>query len=78
MLSELLSIHTSEIAVIGDMENDTYMFKRAGLSIAMGNATDEVKAQASQVTSSNQEEGFANAMEEFILAPQQRAASHIA
>jgi Cof subfamily protein (haloacid dehalogenase superfamily) len=78
MLSELLNIHTSEIACIGDMENDTYMFKRAGLSIAMGNATDEVKSQATHVTTTNMEEGFANAMERFILSPQQNAASNIA
>jgi Cof subfamily protein (haloacid dehalogenase superfamily) len=68
LLSELLNIHTSEIAVIGDMENDTYMFKRAGLSIAMGNATPEVQAQAQYVTTTNEEEGFATAMEKFIFS----------
>jgi hydroxymethylpyrimidine pyrophosphatase-like HAD family hydrolase len=48
------------------MQNDLAMFKKSGLSIAMGNATDDVKKQASHVTSSNEEEGFAGAID-FIL-----------
>jgi len=43
------------------------MFKRSGLSIAMGNAPAEVKAQASAATDSYTDEGFAKAMEQFIL-----------
>jgi 6-phosphogluconolactonase len=43
------------------------MFKRSGFSIAMGNASDEVKAQASVATDSYNDEGFAKAMERFIL-----------
>ena len=43
------------------------MFKRSGFSIAMGNASDEVKAQAAAVTASYNDEGFAKAMEAFIL-----------
>ena len=45
-LSKLLSIPTSEIATIGDMPNDVLMFRKSGLSIAMGNASAEVQAQA--------------------------------
>lgn len=75
LLSELLNIPTSDIAVIGDMENDTYMFRRAGLSIAMGNATPEVQAQANFVTSSNEEEGFALAIEKFILSIREPASA---
>jgi hydroxymethylpyrimidine pyrophosphatase-like HAD family hydrolase len=45
------------------------MFKRSGFSIAMGNASDEVKAQAAAVTASYNDEGFAKAMETFILDP---------
>ncbi len=56
-----------EIATIGDQPNDVLMFKRSGFSIAMGNASDEVKAQASAVTASYNDEGFAKAMEAFIL-----------
>jgi hydroxymethylpyrimidine pyrophosphatase-like HAD family hydrolase len=43
------------------------MFKRSGFSIAMGNASDEVKAQAAAVTDSYNDEGFAKAIESFIL-----------
>jgi Cof subfamily protein (haloacid dehalogenase superfamily) len=65
-MANRLDISTDAIATIGDMQNDLAMFKKSGLSIAMGNATDDVKRQASHVTSSNEEEGFADAIE-FIL-----------
>jgi hydroxymethylpyrimidine pyrophosphatase-like HAD family hydrolase len=65
-MAKRLSISTEAIATIGDMQNDLAMFKKSGLSIAMGNATDDVKKQASYVTASNEEEGFAGAIE-FIL-----------
>jgi Cof subfamily protein (haloacid dehalogenase superfamily) len=66
-LSQLLGIPRQEIATIGDMPNDVPMFERSGLSIAMGNASVEVKQQAQYVTTSYEEEGFANAVEQFIL-----------
>ena len=43
------------------------MFDRAGLSVAMGNATDAVKSRAGHVTSSNDDDGFAKAIEELVL-----------
>jgi hydroxymethylpyrimidine pyrophosphatase-like HAD family hydrolase len=49
------------------MQNDVLMFRKSGLSIAMGNATDDVKAKARLVTDSNENEGFAKAVWEFIL-----------
>jgi Cof subfamily protein (haloacid dehalogenase superfamily) len=55
-------ISTDAVATIGDMQNDLAMFKTSGLSIAMGNATDDVKQQATQVTTSNEDEGFAGAI----------------
>jgi Cof subfamily protein (haloacid dehalogenase superfamily) len=66
-LSRLLNIPAAQIATIGDMPNDVLMFQKSGVSIAMGNASPEVQASATYVTSSNQEEGFANAMEKFVL-----------
>jgi len=53
--------------VLGDQASDVLMFRKSGLSIAMGNASDEVKRQATFVTTSFGEEGFANAVEQFIL-----------
>ena len=66
-LSELLSIPKDRIATIGDMPNDVLMFRKSGLSIAMGNAGPEVKAQAQFVTDSYDEEGFAKAVDRFVL-----------
>jgi hydroxymethylpyrimidine pyrophosphatase-like HAD family hydrolase len=66
-LSKLLSIPLSEIATIGDMPNDVLMFRKGSLSIAMGNASAQVQAQADLVTDSYEDEGFAKAMERFIL-----------
>ena len=66
-LSDRMSIPAEEIATIGDQPNDVLMFKRSGFSIAMGNAPDEVKAQAAATTDSYNDEGFAKAMERFIL-----------
>lgn len=50
------------IAAIGDMQNDLPTFARAGFSIAMGNASEDVKARASRVTASNEQDGFAKAV----------------
>ena len=61
------SIERTEIAAIGDMANDVSMFDRSGISVAMGNATDEVKSRAAHVTKSNNDDGFAYAIEHFIL-----------
>jgi Cof subfamily protein (haloacid dehalogenase superfamily) len=67
MASEFAGIPTREIATIGDMANDVTMFEQSGVSIAMGNASPEVQKAATHVTASNQEEGFATAMDDFIL-----------
>jgi Cof subfamily protein (haloacid dehalogenase superfamily) len=66
-LAKLLGIPLAEIAVIGDGYNDVAMFERSGLSIAMGNAAAEVRQAADFVTHSNREDGFACAIERFIL-----------
>jgi Cof subfamily protein (haloacid dehalogenase superfamily) len=66
-LSRHLEVRAEQIATIGDQPNDVLMFKRSGFSIAMGNASDQVKAQASATTASYSDEGFAKAMERFIL-----------
>ena len=66
-LSKTLSVPPAEIATIGDMPNDVLMFRKSGLSIAMGNASADVQKQADLVTASYDDEGFAKAMEQFIL-----------
>jgi Cof subfamily protein (haloacid dehalogenase superfamily) len=65
--AKLTGIPLAEIAVLGDSANDVTMFERSGLSIAMGNASAEVQGAADFVTDSNHNEGFANAIDRFIL-----------
>lgn len=67
-LSKHLGIAAENIATIGDQPNDISMFRKSGLSIAMGNAADHVKAEARVSTASCDDEGFAKAMEKFVLA----------
>jgi Cof subfamily protein (haloacid dehalogenase superfamily) len=66
-LSDYYHIPLEQIATLGDQLNDVLMFRRSGLSIAMGNASEEVRSQATHVTASNEDDGFAKAIEEFIL-----------
>ena len=66
-LSRYCKIPPEQIATIGDGANDVLMFQRSGLSIAMGNASEDVQREATCVTASNEDEGFAKAVEEFIL-----------
>ena len=66
-LSRTLEIPLQQIATIGDMPNDVLMFAHSGLSIAMGNADREVQRAARRVTAGNDEEGFALAVERFVV-----------
>jgi Cof subfamily protein (haloacid dehalogenase superfamily) len=63
-----LGISTGAVATIGDMQNDLAMFRTSGISIAMGNATDDVKKLATHVTASNEDDGFAGAIDIILKA----------
>ena len=65
-MARRLGISTDAVATIGDMHNDVAMFEVSGLSFAMGNASDEVKQHAKRVTASNEEDGFAKAMDVIL------------
>ena len=65
-IASRLGVSSDLVATIGDMQNDLAMFKVSGTSFAMGNAADDVKRQATQVTASNDEEGFATAIEMIL------------
>ena len=69
-LSEMLGVPTAEIATIGDGPNDVLMFAQSGFSIAMGNSGPDVQRMARRVTASNEQEGFAHAVECYILRAQ--------
>ena len=66
-LSRVYDVPESRIATLGDQPNDVLMFARSGLSIAMGNAEADVQRAARRVTASNSAEGFAIAIERFVL-----------
>ena len=66
-LSQYLNIPQAEIITIGDNSNDVLMFEQSGISIAMGNASEEVKQKATFVTATNENEGFAEAIENLVL-----------
>jgi Cof subfamily protein (haloacid dehalogenase superfamily) len=66
-LARHLNIPVKEIATIGDGLNDIPMFAVSGVSVAMGNASPEVQARAQLVTGSNEEDGFAAAVDRLLL-----------
>ncbi len=65
--AKTLGIEPEEIIAIGDSMNDLSMIKMAGLGVAMGNASDLIKAEADFVTKTNSEDGVAYVIEKFIL-----------
>jgi Cof subfamily protein (haloacid dehalogenase superfamily) len=65
-IARRLAISTDAVATIGDMQNDLPMFRTSAISFAMGNATDDVKKAATHVTASNEDDGFAKAMEMIL------------
>jgi Cof subfamily protein (haloacid dehalogenase superfamily) len=66
-LAAQYEIEPDQIATIGDMPNDILMFEHSRLTIAMGNADEKVKQAATEVTDSNDDDGFAKAVERFVL-----------
>jgi Cof subfamily protein (haloacid dehalogenase superfamily) len=68
LLAERLGgVPRDEIMVLGDMDNDLEMFRKAGFGVAMGNASEAVKREADTVTASNDEDGFAVAIERYVF-----------
>ncbi|KTT69293.1 Cof-type HAD-IIB family hydrolase [Sphingomonas endophytica] len=67
-LAGALGVDLADTAAIGDQANDLPMLARAGLSIAMGNAPDAVRAKARKTTRTNDEDGVAHAIDTMILA----------
>lgn len=66
-LAEILVVDPDATMAIGDTENDLAIIEAAGIGVAMGNATDAVKARADYVTTTNTKDGVAAAIEHFIL-----------
>jgi Cof subfamily protein (haloacid dehalogenase superfamily) len=68
VLFEKLNIRAEDVVAIGNGVCDVTMIQIAGLGIAMGNAKDSVKACADDVTTSNDKDGVALAVEKYILS----------
>lgn len=64
-VAELYGVGSKNILAIGDHFNDISMIRQAGYGVAMGNAEDEVKAASIYVTDSNDDDGFAKALQYF-------------
>ena len=61
------SLNSKRVVAIGDGLNDIELFQEVGLSIAMGNATQEVQSQADVIAGHHDEHGFAGAMQRWVL-----------
>jgi hydroxymethylpyrimidine pyrophosphatase-like HAD family hydrolase len=68
----MLGIRQEEIMAFGDGENDIAMMEAVGVGIAMANGLDAVKAAARYVTASNDEDGVAKAIMEYVLKQEDR------
>src|SRR5262249_6692294 len=66
-LASRYRVPAEQVATIGDMPNDVLMFARSGLSIVIGNASMQVQRAARQVSTSNADEGCANAVHQYVL-----------
>lgn len=66
-LAKAHGVPLERVAVFGDQFNDVPMFDRAGFSVAMEQAPDGVKAKADAVSTSNEEDGVAVAIDRYIL-----------
>ena len=66
-LGEILGVTKEQIMACGDSSNDVAMLRHAGISVAMGNAEDAVKAEAVMVTKTNKDHGVAYAIQELVL-----------
>lgn len=65
-LKDYWDIKTEEVLTIGDQDNDIELLKSGGIKIAMGNATDSLKAVADYITDTVNNNGFVKAVEKFV------------
>lgn len=72
-LTNYLHVDLKQVMAIGDMDNDLPMLKKAGLSVAMGNSTAEVKSVSQVETADNDHDGVAQAIEKYIIEDNENA-----
>ena len=66
-VTKQLGLNREEVICVGDAGNDLDMIRYAGLGVAMGNAFEEIKAEADYITHTNEEDGVAYVIEKFML-----------
>ncbi|AXQ79291.1 HAD family phosphatase [Streptococcus chenjunshii] len=67
-LSNQLGFNAGEVMAIGDAANDLEMLKFAGVSVAMANASQQVKEHSRYLTVSNDEAGVARAIDKYVFS----------
>lgn len=75
-LAQTYAISMNEVMAIGDGVNDREMLQAAGWGVAMGHASDTLKAIANAVTGSNSEDGVAQAIERYVLGDERYSFSN--
>ncbi len=65
-LAKKLGIEPQQTMGFGDGENDLTLIQKAGIGVAMGNAVESLKEEANYVTSTNDEDGVAAALEHLL------------
>jgi len=73
-LQQYWGLHDDEVLTIGDQDNDIELLKAGGISVSMGNGTDELKRHAGYITEHVENDGFVKAMERFVLKGEENAA----
>ena len=69
-LAKRLGLEREQVMAMGDYDNDLDMIEYAGLGVAMGNGSERVKSAAQFIARTNEEFGVAQAIQQFVLAPQ--------
>lgn len=67
VLLKQIGVNAENILAIGDGENDIEMLQMAGIGVAVGNAHQMLKDIADHVVGTNEEDGVAQALEQFVL-----------
>ena len=66
-LARHLGLAPAQVMAVGDSGNDRTMVQLAGLGVAMGNATEDIRRVADAITADNNHDGVAEAIEKYVL-----------
>lgn len=75
LVARQFNIPQGQVMAIGDSHNDLHMLQWAGVGVAVANAHENIKSQADHTVPSNDSDGVAVALEQFVLSPTKRSRS---